>query len=245
MYSVSFDSYLKRLGGLGEQKKRGDVLHPIKIELSEKIKQIELHTFADLHIGDKFCDMKLINKRLEYIKNKNNAYCILNGDLLNNATKTSVSDSYAESIPPMEQLEKGMELFEPIKEKILAITSGNHENRTYNKEGIDISEILSMQLNIRNRYCKEGALVFLRFGRNNKQRKMLYTIYASHGSGGGKKEGGKINRLSDMAGIVDADIYIHSHTHLPAIIKQAFYRVDYQNSTVSLADKLFVNTGQH
>ena len=42
-------------------------------------------------------------------------------------------------------------------------------------------------------------------------RQMCYTIYTTHGRGGGRKEGAKAIRLADMASIVDADIYIHSH----------------------------------
>jgi hypothetical protein len=64
----------------------------------------------------------------------------------------------------------------------------------------------------------------------------------THGSGGGRREGGKINRLADLASIVDADIYIHAHTHLPVIFKEAFYRVSGSNSSVALVDKMFVNT---
>ena len=45
-----------------------------------------------------------------------------------------------------------------------------------------------------------------------------------------------------MASIVDVDIYIHSHTHLPMVMKQGFYRLDNKNSTVAPVDKLFVNT---
>ncbi len=71
---------------------------------------------------------------------------------------------------------------------------------------------------------------------------MCYTIYVLHGSGGGRKEGSKANRLADMASIIDTDIYIHSHTHLPMIMKQAFHRIDTKNSTVMLVNKLFVNT---
>ena len=50
-------------------------------------------------------------------------------------------------------------------------------------------------------------------------------------------------RLADMASIVDADVYIHSHTHLPAVMKQAFYRSDSSNCCAKKVDKLFVNTG--
>ena len=71
---------------------------------------------------------------------------------------------------------------------------------------------------------------------------MCYTLYLLHGSGGGRKEGAKAIRLADMASIVDSDIYIHSHTHLPMIMKQGFYRIDVRNSTVEFVNKLFVNT---
>jgi hypothetical protein len=45
-----------------------------------------------------------------------------------------------------------------------------------------------------------------------------------------------------MASIVDTDIYIHSHTHLPMTMKQAYHRIDTRSSTVALVTKLFVNT---
>ena len=95
-------------------------------------------------------------------------------------------------------------------------------------------------------------MLFLRLGEGIKGRKecngsgryrqICYTIYALHGSGGGRKEGAKAIRLADMASIIDADIYIHSHTHLPMIMKQGFHRTDTTNSSVALVNKLFVNT---
>ena len=224
----------------------------IKADLSRSFKTIEIHTFADLHIGDKHTDMDLIKSRIREVKEKPNAFCILNGDICNNATKTSVSDSYAEDIPPMEQIQRGIDLFEPIKDKILAITTGNHESRTYQKEGIDLIEVMARQMGMYDKFSKSGALLFIRFGeqsRNSKEtggsgkvRRMCYTIYTAHGRGGGRKEGAKAIRLADMASIVDADIYIHSHTHLPMIMKQAYYRIDKYNSMCKCVDKLFVNT---
>lgn len=220
----------------------------IRADLSKSLKEIEIHTFADLHIGDKGCDIELIKERLKVVKENPNAFCILNGDIINNATKTSVSDNYAEELKPMEQIRMFVELFEPIKDKIIAITSGNHENRTYIKEGVDITELCARQLGLIEKYAKEGALIFLRVGeqgKHNKELPVCYTLYCTHGSGGGRKEGAKAIRLADMASIIDADIYIHSHTHLPMIIKQAFHRVDAHNSTFALVDKLFVNTSSY
>ena len=223
----------------------------IRQELSRNLKTLEIHTFADLHIGDRHTDLNLIKERIKRVAEKDNAYCILNGDLLNNATKTSISDTYAEDIPPMEQIMLAVELFEPIKHKILCLNSGNHECRTYNKEGINLTEVVARQLGLYDKYSATASFLFLRFGESSglkenitgKPRKLAYTIYSMHGSGGGRKEGAKANKLGEMAGIIDSDIYIHSHTHLPMIFKQAYFRVDNRNKKVSSVDKLFVNTG--
>lgn len=218
-------------------------MNTVKIDLSRELKGIEIHTLADLHMGDAFCDHAEIQRQIKVIADTPNAYCVLNGDLMNNATKTSVSDSYAENLTPMQQIGQAVELLTPIRDKILSVQSGNHEKRTYNKEGIDLTEIVARELRLTDRYSKAGNLIFIRFGWNEmRDRKQWYSIYANHGSGGGRKEGAKAIRLADMASIVDADIYIHSHTHLPMIMKQGFYRVDNINSTARHVTKLFVNT---
>ena len=214
----------------------------IKIDLPRELKVLEIHLFADEHIGDAHCDFKRLLQRIEYVKNTPNAYCILNGDILDNATKTSIGDIYSQAISPMDQLNHAVQIFGPIKDKILCITHGNHENRTYKNEGVNLSALIAAQLGLENRYSPTAAVLFLRFGEDSCNRKIRYTIYTLHGSGGGRKEGSKVNRLAEMASIIDTDIYIHSHTHLPVIMRQAFHRVDVVNSKVALVDKLFVNT---
>lgn len=209
---------------------------------------IELHPMADLHIGDSLCDYKLILERIEYIRNTPNAYCILDGDLMDTAIASSIGDTYAANLQPMEQLKHCVKIFEPIKDKILAVLTGNHENRVYKSDGLDMTELMCSQLGIADRYSPTTALLFIRFGegcRQSRYRPMLYTAYVTHGSGGGRKEGGKVNRLADLASIVDADIYIHGHTHLPLVFKESFFRVSGSNSSVALVDKLFVNTAAH
>ena len=152
----------------------------------------------------------------------------------------------------MEQLERAVELFAPIKDKILCITHGNHENRTYKKEGINLSRLMADQLGLSDKYTPTSATLFIRVGENSrghkeskgsgKLRQICYTLYVLHGSGGGRKEGAKAIRLADMASIIDTDIYIHSHVHLPMIMKQGYHRIDDRNNAVAYVTKLFVNT---
>ena len=225
----------------------------VKITLPRDLKSVKIHTFADWHIGDKSCKLDDIKSEIQAIKNCKESYVICNGDLMNNATKASVSDCYAEAIPPMEQLQTVCDLLEPIKDRILLLTQGNHESRTYRSDGIDLTALMAKQLGVYDRYVREGGVLFLRFGeypngrKDNKDksryRQVCYSIYVTHGgAGGGRREGSKATTIADMASIVDTDLYIHSHTHLPMVMKQNFFRTDYNNSYVAEVEKLFVNT---
>lgn len=225
-------------------------MYSVRADYPTEWPHVNLYVLADLHIGDEHTKMTEIAERVEEIKNDPYGLCILNGDILNTALKTSVSDIYSEQMSPMQQMEAASMLLAPIKDKVIAATTGNHEARVYRTDGVDIMRLLCRELGIEDKYHADGVLVFLRFGERahtnhhtEKNPKQWYSIYTTHGSGGGRKEGAKMIRLADMASIVDADVYIHSHTHLPAVMKQAFYRADSSNCCARKVEKLFVNTG--
>ena len=217
----------------------------IKIDLPADLEEIELYPVFDWHIGDSMSDAFLIEDTLKRIKETPNAYCILGGDLMDTAIASSIGDTYGAHLQPMEQLKLCVKLFEPIKDKILCILPGNHENRVYKSDGIDMTAMMAAQLGLSDRYSETTALLFIRFGHESRRyaenRKMVYTIYATHGSGGGRREGGKINRLADLAQIVDSDVYLCGHTHLPAVFREVFYRANKNNSSIQYVDRLFVN----
>ena len=220
-------------------------MRAIKADLPSCYKQIEILFFSDWHWADPQSNHDRILKDIEYVAEHENCYAVLNGDIMNCAIASSVSDTYGETVSPMEELRICTELFEPIYDKILVVTPGNHERRHYKTNGIDITELLCRQLGIVDVYSPTSALVFIRFGEQNGKyhgRKVLYTMYVTHGNGGGRKEGGKIQRLADLATIVDADIYVCGHTHLPAGMKDSFARPSPANSSVSYGTRLFVNT---
>ena len=201
---------------------------------------------ADFHLGDIHSDFKKIQEYLAYIKDNDNVFTVLNGDMMDAAIQSSIGDTYGASLQPMEQLAQCVKIFEPIKDKILAVTPGNHEQRIYKTDGLDLTQLMCNQLGIGDRYSPASVLLFIRFGKDKKHdhhsRPILYTIYCVHGGGGGRTEGGKVNRLMQLGNIIDADIFIHSHTHTPAIVKTGYYRVSAANSSVQKVDKLFVNT---
>lgn len=210
-------------------------------------RQIEILPLADLHIGDIHSDGKKIAEWLEYIEKTPNCFTILNGDLMDTAIKTSVGDTYGATLRPMEQLQQCVKLFGKIASegKILACCGGNHEARIYRNDGLDVTQMLCNQLSVGDLYSPESALIFVQFGEQDSDHHhwpMLYSLYCVHGSGGGRKESSKVGRLVELASIIDADIYIHSHVHTPAVVRNAYYRVDTRRCTTSKVDKLFVNT---
>ena len=218
----------------------------VKIELSEELKEIEILAVADYHWADPNSDHDRISKDIKYIEEHDNVFCVLNGDLMDCAIASSVGDTYGATLTPMDELRVCVEMFKPIAHKILCVVPGNHEMRHYRTNGVDMTMLMCQQLGIEDRYSPTTALVFIRFGEmhdgNSHRRKAAYTMYVSHGNGGGRKEGGKIQRLVDLSTIVDADIYLCGHTHLPAVLKDGFARPCMANSSITYGTRLYVNT---
>ena len=219
-------------------------MRAIRADLPAEHKSIELLVLADYHYADPHSDHDAIRKDIDYVNSHENAYALLAGDLLDCALKSSLGDAYT-NLSPMEELTAMMELLHPISHKILCAVGGNHEARHYRTNGVDMTRLLMRQLGIEERYSPDTALLFLRFGKGSAgthhSRPILYTIYLTHGSGGGRKEGGKIQRLADYAQIVDSDIYVCGHTHLPASFKTGFARPSAANNSITYCTKLYVN----
>lgn len=225
-------------------------MHCVRMDCPDDWPICNVYTLSDLHIGDPHANMTLIYKRIEEIVNDPYGVVVLNGDLMNSATRGGVSDVYGEKLSPMQQIDELCTLLRPIAGKIAGATAGNHEQRAYRDDGIDITRLVCRELGVEERYSPDGLIVFLRFGKKeghgrhkNRDSKQWYTLYVTHGSGGGRKEGAKAIRLADMASICDCDCYIHGHTHLPMIMKQRYYRTSPGNSSVQCIERLFVNTG--
>ena len=221
-------------------------MKPIKIDLSADFREIKVVPVSDYHFGDPHSDHKKILQEIEYIKNNDDVFFIMNGDILDCAIASSIGDTYASLYSPMDELKACEDLFAPIAHKCLCIVQGNHELRHYRTNGISMTEIFAKQLKIEDRYSPTTAFLFLRFGRlaggeNSHGRKVAYTFYVCHGNGGGKKVGGKLQRLSDLSTIADADCYICGHTHLPAVFKDRFARPNMANSSITYCDKLYIN----
>ena len=177
----------------------------------------QLMVLGDMHIGDELCDLDLIRETIDYVKRTKDCFVILNGDLINNALKTSKSDSYKEQMTIEEEQDLLIDLLKPIKDKILVMASGNHEYRTSLLAGINPLKAVAYALGIKDRLVENSYLLNIEFGvaYGVKAVPNKYVVFGIHGgSGGGRRAGATANALQDMALIrPDMDLYIHSHTH--------------------------------
>ena len=214
----------------------------IKRDLGKEFKNIKVLALSDFHIGDSLCNLKLIRSVLDEVKQSENTFIILNGDLMNNSIKNSVSSIYDEVLSPMESIVKLCDLLEPIKDKILVIHPGNHEWRSYKEDGVDIIRLVARQLGIEDRFSEGWWYLYLTLGMGNKNRPIMYTITGVHGYGGGRKNGGKINNLVEMSDKVIADVYVMGHTHTPIITRNSVFVPDYQHRSLVQKDKYYLMT---
>ena len=132
-------------------------MRAIRADLSADYKSIELLVLADYHYADPHSDHDAIRKDIDYVNLHENAYCVLAGDLLDCALKSSLGDAYT-NLTPMEELTAMMDLIQPIAHKVLAIVGGNHEARHYRTNGIDLTELMCRQLGIEDRYSSTTGL---------------------------------------------------------------------------------------
>lgn len=220
-------------------------MYTVSVTRPSDWKDARIYILSDLHIGDPNADEHVISERIKQIADDPRGMVILNGDIMNTALRNSVSDVYGEKMTPMEQINYAVTLLSPIKDKIIGADTGNHEYRIYKNDGIDTMKMVCKELGVEKLYNPQGLLIFLQLGQRKRDKAkpspQMYSIYTTHGTGGGRKEGAKAIRLADMASIVDADIYVHSHSHLPMIMKERFNRVDVQHKVCYEVEKLFVN----
>ena len=212
----------------------------IKILKYDFEEDIELLVVGDVHIGDKDCDINMVKNTINYIKNNKNCYCFLNGDLLNMALKSSVSFEY-ETTSPHSEYTKLVELLEPIKDKILGVTLGNHDDRILKESGIDIISFMCKDLGITDVYCKYQALLLIRI--RTEKRSQTHKIFITHGiGGGGRMIGSKANFLSKLTGIVgNANCYVINHTHTPLHYTDCIYYVDSKHNDLRENIRHFIN----
>ena len=168
--------------------------------LPRELEEVKVIIISDLHYGNPYFSYKHFQRTVDFIKSNRDTYCFLNGDLCEAVTKNSKGDVYKQVGSPDDQKKQVVEWLEPIKDSILACTTGNHENRIYESAGTDITDYIAERLNIP--YRPEGMLYKLAFGDNNNRTKgkpFVFWLYITHGYGGARTKSAKAVKAVKVA----------------------------------------------
>ena len=199
---------------------------------------IIVYPVSDVHLGAcEHMQAEWYNFTQEILKQPN-AYIILNGDLINNATRSSVSNIFEETMRPRDQKKLMVEMLTPIKDRILCAVSGNHERRSIKDADDDPTYDIMCKLDLEDLYRPNMAFVKLGFGTRKSrpgktQNTLNYTVGVTHGSGGGIYTGATVNRNERFGNVIDGlDCLIVGHTHKGTVTKPSKLVIDCTRNTV-------------
>lgn len=193
---------------------------------------------ADVHLGAKECDEEKFFSFLKMVKDTPNTYLVLAGDLINNATRSSVSNVFEDRYRPSDQKKMMAKLLEPVADRVLAAVPGNHEARSGKDADDDPLYDILCKLDIEHLYRENIAIVKIMMGDNIRKcgkNNPTYCLAVTHGSGGGIYTGAGVNKNERFGYTIDGiDALITGHTHKPAITAPGKIKVDVYHSTVSV-----------
>ena len=172
----------------------------------EDLDCLNVYPLGDVHIGSKECDMELLQKWVEMVKQDPYGKVVIIGDMMNMGLKTSKSNVYEEVLSPMQQKEMCYEILEPIADKILAGCSGNHEYRAVKEVGMNPLYDVFCRLRIEDRYRENACFIKLTVGKQGKNPN-TYGVVLTHGANKNKDEKWTYS-------VDGCDCFISGHTHL-------------------------------
>lgn len=211
-------------------------------EFNEEIHKKEgliLLPITDVHLGNKHANIAYFKKFVDYILKIPNCVTILNGDLAETATKSSVGMAmFEEDMNIPDQINNLYEILKPLADagKILGMGPGNHEERVANLIGINPMQILADKLGV----VYFGYQGFFRIVVNG----IPYKCAFHHGAGGGGTMGSKVNTSMKMNKVIaNADLYFSGHTHGRFSHEDIIYVMDEESDELVAQKRLYVVGG--
>ena len=199
--------------------------------------EVTIYPIADVHLGAIEHAEPAWQAFLRRVEQED-AYLILAGDLLNNSTRgTRFANPFDEVLRPREAKRRMTEYLKPLKDRILCVTSGNHEWRTTRDDDQDLSYDICSKLDIEHLYREN--MVFMRVScgkrKNEQTPEATYGFCVTHGSGGGIYTGAAVNKSERFGNLIEGvDCMVTGHVHKGFVSKPSDIVMDTRNDKVSM-----------
>ena len=173
---------------------------------------VRVWAVADVHLGSRECDVDGFSAFVAKAAKDPDAYIVLCGDMVNNGVKDSLTNVYEEVMMPSAQIEKAVELLEPVKDRILGAVGGNHESRS--RKAVDLDPMYAIMLMLGKGELYRTNFAMLRINLERGNTKDHYALMLVHG----KTENKKRQFAYAVEGV---DAIISGHTHNGIVEKPA------------------------
>lgn len=208
---------------------------------------------GDTHVGNVGFDEQKLRALVQWIKEKENVLwlgmgdyceCIMMGD--KRFDIKSIAPEFRTKLDNLvvSQINKLVEILDPIKDKCIGLHEGNHDRKIRLQHSYNVVYEIWRGFGNKNiKLLQDAAITRLCY----KMPTPLgggytFDIFSTHGNVGGRKGGGKINRLEDCIGFFDADIYLIAHSHIKATESKCVLKVD-KNMNLQHKKKVLAVTG--
>lgn len=200
---------------------------------------IEIYFAHDIHYGSAEHDYNRWKKFKKNILEKPNRYVILIGDAMENAIPGSKSDMFSQVVSPQEQKEWVYNQFVELKERIIAVTDGNHEqNRSFKVSGLYPLYDCCIMAGIEERFRPNFVFIDIGVGNTTKNKcgQVRYVGYCSH-------------KATDLKNYCSADyldgvdFMAYGHDHDPKMHPRAKLVYDSKNKSVTKKTVEVINSG--
>ena len=192
----------------------------------------------DVHLGSPECMEQQFIQFIQTVVETPNMYLILGGDLIDNGTKSSVTNPFRATMPPSAQKREMAKILEPARDRILCMLPGNHERRSGKDADDDPVYDIAAKLDLEHLYRENMAFIKIQLGKQRDypgQYRPTYIIVATHGSGGGILTGAAVNRNERFGYVIDGmDALITGHTHKAYTTQPGKIKIDPHNNQVSI-----------
>lgn len=199
---------------------------------------ITIVPISDVHLGSPECMEQEFISFIDTVARTPNMYLVLGGDLIDNGTRSSVTNPFKATMPPSQQKKEMARILEPARDRILAVLPGNHCRRSGKDSDDDPCYDIAAKLDLEDLYRENIAFIKIRMGRNGRatgEDRPTYVLTALHGAGGGIYTGASVNRNERFSYYIDGtDAVIVGHTHRPFTTQPGKIKIDPFNNKVSI-----------
>ena len=184
--------------------------------------KFRLYALGDAHIGSVHSDEDGLERVISKIKGEPHSYIIGMGDwceaILSNDKRFDFGGlaSWCEPDNILElQRKRVVNILKPVKGKVLAFLTGNHEETVHKSANVDQTKNICGDLGIP--YGGYACFLNLKFerltGHVTHSTTSMFQIHAWHGAGAASTDGARMLRLMKLVNDFHADVYLMGHLH--------------------------------